>query len=75
MVVGEKENSPGGERGIGKLAGQTPPPKQMGIEKMARKSKGFKGREEEERGINPTVSINPRCPTAVNSLTEGTGKG
>lgn len=69
MVVGEKENSPGGERGIGKLAGQTPPPKQMGREKMARKSKGLKGREEDERGINP------RCPTAVNSLTEGTGKG
>jgi len=47
----------------------------MGMEKKASKSKGFKGREEEERGINRTVGINPRCPTAVNSLTEGTGKG
>jgi hypothetical protein len=50
----------------------------MGMEKMARKSRGLKregGREEEERGINRTVGINPPCPTAVNSLTEGTGKG
>ena len=59
-LEGEQENTPGDERGTGKLAQQQqrPPPKQMGMEKTARESRCLKGggRKEVERKKNGAMA-------------------
>jgi len=68
-LEGEQENTPGDERGTGKLAQQQqrPPPKQMGMEKTARESRCLKGGGRKKGGRERRIgqwhqsSLSHRC--------------